>query len=279
MATYVIGDIHGCMDSLQSLLTEIAFGSQDNLWLVGDLVNRGPKSLEVLRWALALGDRVISVLGNHDLYLLARAAGAVKRKKHDTLDQVLDAADCSALIDWLRHRALVHCNTNTVMVHAGLHPLWTVNESALLAKEIEGMLQSADWKSSLGEIFAPATEPLPRWSEALGGRDRQRVLLAYFTRVRTCFADGQINPSYDGELQDIPRGFAPWFALPEPSWSTHRVLFGHWAALGFHQTVNAVCLDSGCVWGNRLTALRLDDDAIFSVEAKESLDEKPEDRS
>jgi bis(5'-nucleosyl)-tetraphosphatase (symmetrical) len=266
MATYVIGDIHGCKASLDRLLELIDFGTDDQLWLVGDLVNRGPRSLDVLRWAISLGDRVQVTLGNHDLYLLARAADATPRKKHCTIDQVLAAPDAGRIIDWVRHRPLFVHNDKVAIVHAGLHYSWTVPESKLLSREIESILQSAHWKHAMAELVISKHHPM-RWSNALTGTDRWQSILGYFTRVRTCYADGGINGNFDGELASIPRDSLPWFALPNAGWHTHHIVFGHWAALGWHPTTRTTCVDSGCVWGQRLSALRLDDHSTVSVAA------------
>src|SRR5689334_15645158 len=178
VATYAIGDIQGCMSSLERLLSLVAFSpAQDRLWLVGDLVNRGPRSLDVLRWAREQGSAVTCVLGNHDLHLLARAAGAAGEKKRDTLDEVLRARDCSELIDWLRERPLVHVEADRVLVHAGLHPQWTVPEALALARELEHELRGPTWRAFLAQTSTKQRPP--RWSGKLGGGDRWRAILAY----------------------------------------------------------------------------------------------------
>lgn len=267
MARYAIGDIQGCMASLERLLALIDFSpAHDELWLTGDLVNRGPRSLDVLRWASGLGSAVTTVLGNHDLHLLARAAGAAGPKKRDTLDEVLAAPDCDRLIDWLRHRPLLHHDDRFVLVHAGLHPGWTVTDARARAAEIERELQGPAWRAFLAQMPGPP----PRWDPRLGGGDRWRAILAYLVRVRTCRPDGRIEPSFDGPPAEAPPGCVPWFALPGRAWTTHVAVFGHWAALGLDIAADHLGLDTGCVWGNALTAIRLDDRMVFQVKAVEA---------
>lgn len=264
MATYVIGDIQGCHTQLEALLAEINFSpAHDQVWLVGDLVNRGPESLATLRWAAGMGSTVTAVLGNHDIHLLARAAGVVPAKKNDTLDGILQAPDRDALLDWLRFRPLLHHTEQVAMVHAGLHPHWTIAAARGYASEIESILRAATWRSDIVDLIGAASAP--RWSPALQGSKRWRTMLAYFTRVRVCFADASINPDFDGPFAEIPRGCTAWFDLPNPAWATHRVITGHWAALGLHHTAHTQAIDTGCVWGHALTALCLDDNQIFSV--------------
>jgi bis(5'-nucleosyl)-tetraphosphatase (symmetrical) len=268
VARYAIGDIQGCMASLERLLSLVAFSpAHDQVWLVGDLVNRGPRSLDVLRWAHSMGDAVTTVLGNHDLHLLARAAGAAGEKKRDTLDEVLAAPDLDRLIDWLRHRPLVHANDTHVLVHAGLHPRWSVADALARSREIEQELRGPSWRVFLSQLGGPP----PRWDERLGGSDRWRAILAYLVRVRTCRLDGRVEPSFDGPPAEAPPGCVPWFALPDPAWATtHIAVFGHWAALGLHLGPRHAAIDTGCVWGKTLTALRLDDRSVFQVKAVES---------
>ena len=255
------------MSSLERLLTLIAFSpSQDRLWLVGDLVNRGPRSIDVLRWARDLGSAVTCVLGNHDLHLLARAAGAAPEKKRDTLDDVLYARDCERLVDWLRTQPHVHVEGSFAMVHGGLHPKWTVADARARAAEIERELQAPTWRAFLAQLPGPA----PRWDTRLGGGDRWRAILAYLVRARTLKPDGRVEPTFDGAPADAPAGCVPWFAYPERAWTSHTVVFGHWAALGLDIGPHHVGLDTGCVWGKSLTAIRLDDRMVFQVKAVEA---------
>ena len=267
MATYAIGDIQGCMASLERLLALIAFSpAHDRLWLVGDLVNRGPRSLDVLRWAHDLGDRVTCVLGNHDLHLLARAAGAVPEKKRDTLDEILRAHDAERLLDWLRAQPLVHVDGAYAMVHGGLHPRWTIDEARERAAEVERELRGPTWRAFLGQLQGAT----PRWDAKLGGGDRWRAILAYLVRARTLKPDGRVESDFDGPPAQAPAGCVPWFAFPGAAWTTHTVVFGHWAALGLDLGPHHIALDTGCVWGHALTAMRLDDRSVFQVKAVEA---------
>jgi bis(5'-nucleosyl)-tetraphosphatase (symmetrical) len=271
MARFAIGDIQGCMDSLERLLAlleqnaglQLASG-RDALWLVGDLVNRGPRSLDVLRWARAHEPTVTVVLGNHDLHLLARAAGA-PAKKRDTLDDVLAASDRNELIDWLRARPLVHVEDRWLMVHAGLHPSWTVEQARALAAELEAELRGERWRAFL--LTTSDGQPAPPWRPELEGAERWRAILGYLVRVRTCHADGRLEPSFDGPPSQAPAGCVPWFALPAARWRSHVPVFGHWAALGLDVDAHHIALDSGCVWGKSLSAIRLDDGVVFQVKA------------
>jgi bis(5'-nucleosyl)-tetraphosphatase (symmetrical) len=271
MALYAIGDIQGCKATLDRLLAAISFDpTVDRLWLTGDLVNRGPKSLEVLRWAKGLGDRVITVLGNHDLHLLGRVAGTSKEKKRDTLDAVLEAKDRDELIDWLRHRPLVHVEHDFILVHAGLHPRWTAPEARVLALEIETRLAGPDWKALLAEIGGLAGESV-QWSPDLEGAIRTRTIVAYLTRLRTCHGDGTLDADFDGHPIEAPKGVAPWFRAPARAWTTHVPVFGHWAALGLDIADDHIALDSGCVWGNALTAIRLPDRTISQIKTVDDI--------
>jgi bis(5'-nucleosyl)-tetraphosphatase (symmetrical) len=266
VATYAVGDIQGCMSSLERLLALIDYQpARDSLWLVGDLVNRGPRSLDVLRWA-SRQDSAVVVLGNHDLHLLRRVAGAAGAKKRDTLDDVLAAPDRDRLVDWLRRQALVHVTADHLMVHGGLHPRWTAAKARALAAEIEDGLQGVGWKRWVGELEG---EP-PLWREELAGSARANAVLAYLVRARTLWADGSINAGFDGAPGEAPPGAVPWFAMPDPAWADHVAVFGHWAALGLDIGPRHLGLDSGCVWGKSLTAVRLDDRAVFQVKAVES---------
>ena len=268
MARYAIGDIQGCKASLDRLLALIAFTpSRDELWLVGDLVNRGPRSLDVLRWARELGGAVTTVLGNHDLHLLARAAGAAGAKKRDTLDEVLAAPDCDSLMEWLRRRPLVQIEGDQLLVHAGLHPAWTADDARARGAEIEHELAAPTWRAFLTTTTGG---PPPRWDPKLGGSDRSRAILSYLVRARMLKPDGRVVADYDGAPTGAPEGALPWFAIPNPAWATHTVVFGHWAALGLDLGKHHAALDTGCVWGKSLTAMRLDDRSVFQVKAVET---------
>jgi bis(5'-nucleosyl)-tetraphosphatase (symmetrical) len=263
VATYAIGDIQGCMTSLERLLARLPLAADDRLWLVGDLVNRGPRSLDVLRWARGQGARVTAVLGNHDLHFLGRVAGTAAAKRRDTLDALLAAPDLEALCDWLRAQRLVHVEAGRLLVHAGLHPRWSAARARALAAELEVGLRASTWKRWLALLDGPT----PRWHDDLDSGPRIRALLAYFVRVRTCAADGTPNPDFDGHPVDAPRGYVPWYALPDAAWADHEVVFGHWAALGLDLGARHIATDSGCVWGKRLSAVRLEDRAVFQVDA------------
>jgi len=268
VARYAIGDIQGCMASLERLLSLVAFSpAHDELWLVGDLVNRGPRSLDVLRWAMSLGPRVTSVLGNHDLHLLARAAGAAEAKKRDTLDEVLAEPDLGRLVDWLRQRPLFHADATTALVHAGLHPAWTIDQARSLADELAVQLRGPAWRAFLAQTSNGGRPP--RWDDRLGGADRWRSLLGWFVRARTVRPDGRLD-EFDGPPAQAPPGCAAWFALPDRAWTTHTVVFGHWAALGLEIGQRHLGIDTGCVWGKSLTAIRLDDRMVFQVKSVEA---------
>lgn len=265
MARYAIGDVQGCMTSLERLLAAIAFDrARDRLWLVGDLVNRGPRSLDVLRWAKGLGDAATVVLGNHDVHLLARAAGLAGPKKRDTLDDVLAAPDLTDLVDWLRARPVVHVEDGWILVHAGLHPRWSAARARELAGEVEAGLRSSRWSEWLGQTMAVA----PPWRDDLMGPARARSILSYVLRVRTCDATGA-PIDFDGPPGQAPAGARPWYALDGAAWRDHTVVFGHWAAHGLQLGDRWIATDAGCVWGGRLAAVRLDDRAVFSVPAAE----------
>jgi bis(5'-nucleosyl)-tetraphosphatase (symmetrical) len=282
VARYAIGDIQGCMASLERLLALIDFApGRDELWLVGDLVNRGPRSLDVLRWAVAHDAAVTCVLGNHDLHLLARVAGAAGAKKRDTLDDVLAARDRGRLVDWLRAQPLFHAEGSLAMVHAGLHPRWTVGEARACAAEIEHELGAPTWRAFLAQIHdrggdggetrsKGAPRPAP-WSDRLGGGDRWRAILAYLVRARMLRPDTRVEPAFDGPPADAPGDLVPWFAFPGAAWTTHAVVFGHWSALGLDLGPHHAAIDTGCVWGRSLTALGLDAErAVFQVKAAEA---------
>ncbi len=258
------------MATLDRLLSLIAYSpSRDQLWLVGDLVNRGPRSLDVLRWAIERDAGITCVLGNHDLHLLSRVAGATGEKKRDTLDDVLKAHDLDRIVDWLRTRPLFHVDGSFAMVHAGVHPRWTIATSQALSAEVSTELRGPGWRAFLAQVGQQTSAP-PRWSSKLGGGDRWRAILSYLVRARTCHADGRVEPEFDGHPSQAPEGCVPWYALPGRAWTTHTILFGHWAALGLEIGAHHVGLDTGCVWGKSLTAYRLDDRMVFQAKAIES---------
>lgn len=263
MSTYAIGDLQGCLDALQRLLEEIRFDdSRDRLWFVGDLVNRGPDSLGVLRFVRGLGPRAVAVLGNHDLHLLVAAGGFAGLHREDTFQDVLAAPDREACIDWLRHRPLLHVEGDWAMVHAGLLPQWTVERAAALARETEDLLRSDQCDDFLRTMYGNHPD---RWDDGLAGWDRARVVVNAMTRMRVCTPDGVMEFRHKGELANIPAGHVPWFDVPERRSRSHTILFGHWSALGFRRGEGYVALDSGCLWGRALTAFRLEDGKPFHV--------------
>ncbi len=268
MATWAIGDVQGCMSSLERLLDKINFDpARDRIWLVGDLVNRGPRSLDVLRWARAHDKAVVAVLGNHDLHLLSRAAGTAGPKKRDSLDEVLAAPDRAALVDWLRARPLVHVENDWLMVHGGLHPRWTARRARKLASEIEEGLRGDRWDDWLGQLVGKV-KPVA-WDDDLEDVTRIRSILGYLVRARCLDADLAPDSDFADHPKRAPRGLTPWFEARDPAWADHRVVFGHWAALGLSIGARHVGLDSGCVWGNQLTGFRLEDQTVVQVKAAE----------
>jgi bis(5'-nucleosyl)-tetraphosphatase (symmetrical) len=261
MAIYAIGDVHGCFETLRALLARIGFSPRhDRLWLVGDLVNRGPRSLETLRWAAGMGDTLVSVLGNHDLYLLARAAGVAERKRRDTLDAVLEAPDSDYLLAWLHARPLLHREGDHVLVHAGLFPQWSVDLAERLARETEERLRGRTGDRLLRSSVAKRPD---RWREGLAAGARARIALAAMARLRALTADGRMCAEFSGSLSDLPSGCLPWFAVAGRRSAGAQVIFGHWAALGLRLAPGIAAIDTGCVWGQSLTAVRLDDGAVF----------------
>ena len=262
-ATYIVGDVQGCYASLQALLAEVGFGSSDNLWCVGDLVNRGPDSLAVLRFARNLGERFRCVLGNHDLHFLAMVYGDHPHRAGDTLTELLAAPDCAELADWLRRQPLLEEGDDWLMAHAGIPPLWTIEIARAAAEEVAAVLRGPDHRQFFERMYG--NEPAG-WDEALVGMARHRVIVNYFTRMRLLDAGGGMEFGHRGALVDLPAGYQPWFRYPSRIAKT--IYFGHWAALnGATGNARAVALDTGCVWGRRLTAIRLHDRRLFSVSA------------
>lgn len=269
MAIYAIGDIQGCFDPLRRLLDLLHFDpTADRLWLVGDLVNRGPQSAEVLRLLRDLDTCVVAVLGNHDLTLLAVAAGQIKPKRKDTFQSVLKAPDCEELLNWLRHRPLLHHDVqlNFTLVHAGLPPQWNLEQAQCHAAEVETTLRGPEHVEFLARMFG--SEPR-HWSEKLSGYDRLRFNVNALTRMRFCTADGTLSFSEKGPPGTQRSGLLPWFEVPNRRNADLNLVFGHWAALGYYRAPGIYALDSGCVWGNRLTAIALDQPGVpaWSVSA------------
>ncbi|PJE55695.1 symmetrical bis(5'-nucleosyl)-tetraphosphatase [Marinomonas sp. BSi20584] len=266
MATYVIGDLQGCLTPLVQLLEQINYHpEQDKLWFAGDLINRGEESLETLRFIKSLGSNATVVLGNHDLHLLAVSHGYGKLKRGDTLTEILTAGDRDDLMDWLRHQPLFHYNEqlNTVMTHAGIPPCWDLKQAQALAQEVEGKLKS----DSVDEFFATMYGNKPdQWSEKLTGLDRLRVITNYLTRMRFCDENSKLDLESKEGINTATKGYAPWFNYPAKVPENCHIVFGHWAALeGKTQKERIHALDTGCVWGGSLTALRLEDKQRFST--------------
>lgn len=267
MATYAIGDVHGCFDTLQNLLRRIQYDRrQDRLWFVGDLVNRGPRSLDVLRWAVEEEDRSVVVLGNHDLHLLGLAWGVSSLKRRDTLDELLAALDRDDLLEWLRRRPLFHREGGCALVHAGLFPVWSLEKAERLAREVEAWLRADRAPELVATIDKKTAE---RWKGGLEGLERVRIALAGFARLRTIQEDGRMCAEFSGPPREAPRGCTPWFDVPGRKSAGEPVVFGHWAALGLWRHDGVAALDTGCAWGRELTALRLDDGAVFQVPSAE----------
>lgn len=260
MAVYAIGDIQGCDEEFSRLLTRLGFSaSRDTLWLVGDLVNRGPRSLEVLRRVKALGDAAISVLGNHDLHLLALAMSPTEPvKSKDTLQEILSAPDRDELLHWLRHRPMLHHDATLgyTMIHAGLPPQWDLSLAQACARELEAALRDDD---SCRGLFAHMYGDKPdRWSDDLRGTDRLRFITNCLTRLRFCHADGRLDLKFKGEVKNAPKHLLPWFQVPARRSQDTRIVCGHWSALGYYDADGVLAIDTGCVWGEKLCAVRLD---------------------
>lgn len=263
MAIYAVGDIQGCYFSFQRLLEHLDFNpDHDRLWLVGDLINRGAGSLATLRWLHAHRDSVTCVLGNHDLHTLAVAEGFVKAHRSDTLDALLTAPDSDTLLTWLRHQPMIHRGEGYVMVHAGLLPQWDIEQALTLGHEVEAVLQGAGYRDFLACMYGNQPD---LWQDDLAGYDRLRLITNAMTRLRVCSAEGRIDFRFKGELDQIPAGCLPWFDVPGRLSTDSVIVCGHWSALGLRQRHNLYTLDTGCLWGGQLTAMRLEDRAIFQV--------------
>ena len=272
MATYVIGDIQGCFDTLMALLAAIRYQpGRDRLWLTGDLVNRGPRSLEVLRWAAAESG-VTAVLGNHDLVLLALAQGVRSRRASDTLDLVLDTPDRDGLLDWLIRRPLLYREGEWMLVHAGLLPSWTENQAETLAADAAEQLRKdpggvlavwgdRGWEPTPDEVATPDKAATPA--------ERAAAFLRVVTGIRMVDAQGLPHPAYKGPPDAAPAGLRPWYEVPSSRAGTETLVFGHWAALGLYRGNGVVGVDTGCVWGNCLTAFCLETGEITQVNARE----------
>jgi bis(5'-nucleosyl)-tetraphosphatase (symmetrical) len=259
VAVYAIGDIQGCYDPFVKLLDELAFDpAADTLWLSGDLVNRGPKSLKTLRFVKSLGDAAISVLGNHDLHLLALAAGTIDHEQRfSSLDKILRAPDRDELLSWLRHRPLAHydASLDSLLVHAGTHPDWDVQTTMTHAAEIEAVLQGDKYESLLAYMYGNTPKD---WSDNLKGKKRRRFIINCLTRMRMLTRKRRMNFAHSGSPFNARKDLAPWYGFEPRASAPTRIVFGHWSALGLVVLPDLISLDTGCVWGRQLTAVRLD---------------------
>jgi bis(5'-nucleosyl)-tetraphosphatase (symmetrical) len=267
MATIAIGDVQGCYDQLMRLLEHAGFDERrDVLWFVGDLVNRGPLSLASVRFVKGLGNRAVTVLGNHDLNLLAVAEGVRKPHRGDTDGDILAAPDRDELLAWLRQRKMMHVENGYAMVHAGLLPQWNVSQALALAHEVEAALSGPGYRQFLRDMYG--NEPAC-WRDDLAGADRLRIIVNAMARMRLTSPDGALELGYKLGLDGMPRGYVPWYDAPNRASRDTTIIFGHWAALGLIVREDVVCLDSGCVWGRALSALRLEDRQLFQLDCPE----------
>lgn len=263
MATYAIGDIQGCMDALQRLLDHIKFDqTQDRLWFAGDLVNRGPHSLEVLRFVKQLGTAAVTVLGNHDIHLLALWSQVIQPGRKDTLQPILSAPDADELLHWLRFRPLLHAENGFVMIHAGMLPSWSIAEASALAHEVEEALQGDNFQKVLPAVYFRKRAKASAHSST---NERLGLTTNVLTRLRVCTVEGVPEFSFKGPPNEAPSGYLPWFQIPNRATQDDTIIFGHWSALGIVQEDHIVALDGGCVWGRELVTMRLDDRQLFRV--------------
>ena len=232
------------------------------MWLVGDIINRGPDSLATLRFVKELGAAALTVLGNHDLHLLMVAEGCGRLHRNDTLDDILAAPDRQELLDWLRSREMLHVEGDYVLVHAGLLPSWSVSKALGLARVVEDSLRGTNFHEFCMNMYGDQPD---RWSDALEGYERLRVIINAMTRMRVCTRDGKMDFSHKGPAQDTPPGYLPWFEVPGRASSEATIICGHWSALGLRLQENLIALDTGCLWGGSLTAVRLEDREVFQI--------------
>jgi bis(5'-nucleosyl)-tetraphosphatase (symmetrical) len=259
MATYAIGDVQGCFDELQELRRKVGFGKADRAWFVGDLVNRGPKSLEVLRFVRDLGKRAVVVLGNHDLHLVAQHEGFERPREDDTFHDVLASPERPSLVDWLRTRPMMHAEGDYAMVHAGLLPQWSIAKALKLGVEVEQALAGPGYREFLEHMYGSKPE---RWDDELAGWDRLRVIVNAMTRMRFCDRKGRMD--LHGKGTEPAKGYLRWYQT-RPKREPQTIVFGHWSQLGLVREPGIVGLDSGCVWGGALSALRLEDRTLYQV--------------
>ena len=260
---YVIGDVQGCAEPLARLLAQIP--AHADVWFCGDLINRGPDNLGVLRQVRALGSRARVILGNHDIHLLGVAAGVRAPGRSDTLDDILLSPDCEGWLNWLRQWPLAHFEHGILMVHAGVMPQWSLKQVLQYSDEAHTLLASNGYIEHLKTLFGSSPN---YWKNTLRGAERLRVIINAFTRMRVCAPDGTMDFQFKGEISDVPDGLLPWFRLPQRKTADQAIIFGHWSALGLHYENNTICLDTGCVWGQKLTAYHYPSGEVISVPAK-----------
>lgn len=266
-STFVIGDVQGCDDQLQALLEKIdAIDPQAHLLFAGDLVNRGPKSLASLRRIKTLGARVNTVLGNHDLHLLAVANGIRPRHRNDTLDDILAAPDREELLDWLRHRPMAIAHDNCLLVHAGVFASWDKTQTLALAQEVEQQLRSDNYPALLADMYGNHPQ---QWDDNLQGMARIRCIINGLTRMRFCHSNGSMDFDLKEGSDKAPEHLTPWFDLTQRRTQDCTMMFGHWSTLGLVLRDNLISLDTGCVWGGRLSAVRLEDRLVVQVESEQ----------
>ena len=260
---YVIGDVQGCAEPLARLLAQIP--AHADVWFCGDLINRGPDNLGVLRQVQALGSRARVILGNHDIHLLGVAAGVRAPGRSDTLDDILLSPDCEDWLNWLRQWPLAHFEHGILMVHAGVMPQWSLKQVLQYSDEAHTLLASDGYVEHLKTLFGSSPN---YWKNSLCGAERTRAIINAFTRMRVCAPDGTMDFQFKGEIGDVPDGLLPWFRLPQRKTADQAIVFGHWSALGLHCENNTICLDTGCVWGQELTAYHYPSGEVISVPAK-----------
>ncbi|GEA50483.1 bis(5'-nucleosyl)-tetraphosphatase, symmetrical [Vibrio inusitatus NBRC 102082] len=266
MSNYLVGDIQGCLDELLLLLEEVNFNpQQDTLWVAGDLVARGPKSLETLRFIRSMGDSAKIVLGNHDLHLIAISLGVHKAKPKDKTLPIFEADDCSELIEWLRHQPLLAEHPEFVMSHAGIYPLWTLDEARNAAQEVEKALSGDNWKKLIKKMYGNSPDI---WDPLLEGMPRLRFTINAMTRMRYCYHDGRLDMDSKLPPEEVDKSkLIPWFELEQRVQLPKKAIFGHWAALMGTDSHSVIGLDTGCVWGNHMTMLRWEDKRYFTQAA------------
>lgn len=267
MAIYAVGDIQGCLDALKCLLDKVNFDNTiDQLWSVGDIINRGPQCLETLRFTYSLGKSFKTVLGNHDLHLLAVAFSEARLKRSDTLQPILDAADAYELLHWLRQQPLMRYENGYALVHAGIHPQWSIQQALDKAAEVETQLRSEHYSEYFTAMYGNYPD---QWTDNLHGMDRLRCITNYFTRMRFCYTDNRLDLHNKSGPESAQPGTMPWFDIPQRKAAKDKIIFGHWASLEGHcHHSNLFALDTGCVWGGQLTMMRLDDERLFYCACK-----------